>query len=152
VGLEVPLVRKSEPLVYGSVARRPEEERLHPFDFDGTTVSFGTGSFGAGFSPVQLNTVTIEVPGSATSTSGSPKNGGASSGPTFVTNEVPVSTGPTGGFGAGSGALNITSTTTGTIGSQLIAYNNIGYGSSVGEATSHVHPCPQQETEATVHY
>jgi hypothetical protein len=103
--------------------------------FDGTTTSSGTGGFGAGFSPVNFNAVTTEVPGSAIQTFGSPKKGKLSSGfsdPTFVTTVVPVSTGPTGGFGTGSGSLDIASTTTGT----LLGDDAVGTGSSTGTATN----------------
>jgi hypothetical protein len=107
--------------------------------FDGTTSSSGTGGFGAGFSPVQFNTVTTEIPGSAITIPGSPKKGGSSGGfspPTFITTVVPVSTGPTGGFGSGNGAIDITSTTTGTLMANEITDTSIGTGSSVGKATS----------------
>jgi hypothetical protein len=89
---------------------------LGTLKFDGTTTASGTGSFGAGFSPIQFNTVTTEIPGVAIVTLGSPKTGGnAISAPTFVTTVVPVSTGPTSGFGSGAGALSVVSTTTGTL-------------------------------------
>jgi hypothetical protein len=106
--------------------------------FDGNTASSGIGGFGAGFSPVQFNTVVTEIPGSAIpATSGSPKKGGTTGGgvspPTFVTTVVPVSTGPTGGFGSGSGALNVESTTTGTLKGGV---TTIGTGSSGGAATN----------------
>jgi hypothetical protein len=108
--------------------------------FDGTTTSSGTGDFGAGFSPVQFNTVVTEVPGSPIpETFGSPKKGGSSGGftpPTFVTTVIPVSTGPTGGFGSGSGALDIASTTTGTLIAETTTGLSTGTGSSGGEATS----------------
>jgi hypothetical protein len=43
--------------------------------FDGTTTATGTGGFGAGFSPVQFNSVTTEIPGAALPAQGrSPKN------------------------------------------------------------------------------
>jgi hypothetical protein len=106
--------------------------------FDGTTESSGMGSFGAGLSPVQFNTVVTEIPGTAIEgTSGSPKKGGTTGGvspPTFITTIVPVATGPTGGFGAGSGSFEIDSTTSG----MLIGDSDygIGVGSSGGEATN----------------
>jgi hypothetical protein len=112
---------------------------LGTLTFDGTTESSGAGSFGAGFSPVQFNTVVTEVPGTAIpGTSGSPKKGGSTGGgvspPTFITNVVPVSTGSTGGFGAGSGSLDIKSFTTGTLMND--DEMSIGIGSSGGEATN----------------
>jgi hypothetical protein len=107
--------------------------------FDGTTESSGMGSFGAGLSPVQFNTVVTEVPGTAIEgTSGSPKSGGSSGGgvspPTFITTVVPVATGPTGGFGAGSGSFEIDSTTSGMLYSD--SDYGIAVGSSGGEATN----------------
>jgi hypothetical protein len=104
--------------------------------FDGTTTSSGTGGFGAGFSPVNFNAVTTEVPGTAIMIVGSPKKGKISSGfsePTFVTDFFPVSTGPTAGFGFGMGALNILSTTTGTLSGDA---DTIGTGSNIGTGTS----------------
>jgi hypothetical protein len=108
--------------------------------FDGTSSSSGTGGFGAGISPVQFNTVITEVPGSPIpATFKSSKKGGSSGGgvspPTFITTIVPVSTGPTGGFGSGSGLLNIGSTTEGELisGDEL---TGVGVGASSGEATS----------------
>jgi hypothetical protein len=104
--------------------------------FDGTTTSSGTGGFGAGFSPVNFNAVTTEIPGTAIMVQGSPKKGGSFSGfsdPTFMTIYVPVSTGPTAGFGTGSGALNILSMTTGTLSGDM---NTAGTGMSTGAATN----------------
>ena len=88
---------------------------------------------------MQFSTVVTEVPGTAIpETAGSPKKGGSTGGgvtaPTFITTIVPVSTGPTGGFGAGSGSLDIASTTTGTL--MTTGLLAIGVGSSGGEATS----------------
>jgi hypothetical protein len=107
--------------------------------FDGTTEAIGMGSFGGGISPVQFNTVVTEVPGTAyEGTSGSPKSGGSTGGgispSTFVTTQVPVMTGPTGGFGAGSGSLDIKSFTTGA--SKNDDYYEIATGTSAGEATT----------------
>jgi hypothetical protein len=115
--------------------------------FDGTTTSSGNGGFGAGFSPVAFQTITTEIPGTAIAASASnnsPKGGGGNTGgggggvtpPTFITTVVPVSTGPTGGFGSGNGAIDIASTTTGTLTANAITETSIGTGSSVGEATS----------------
>jgi hypothetical protein len=111
---------------------------LGTLKFDGTTTASGTGSFGAGFSPIQFNTVTTEIPGVAIVTLGSPKTGGnAISAPTFVTTVVPVSTGPTSGFGSGAGALSVVSTTTGTLrGESGGPMFNEGTGSSGGAATN----------------
>jgi hypothetical protein len=111
---------------------------LGTLTFDGTTTSSGEGSFGAGLSPVQFNTVVTEVPGTAipeTSSKGGSTGGGVTPS-TFITTVVPVSTGPTGGFGAGSGALDIASTTTGTL--MTTGADNVasGVGSSGGEATN----------------
>jgi hypothetical protein len=64
------------------------------------------------------------------------KKGGSSSGfsdPTFTTTYVPVSTGPTAGFGVGSGALNILSMTTGTLAG---GSTTIGTGTNTGTGTS----------------
>jgi hypothetical protein len=110
---------------------------LGTLTFDGTTSSTGTGSFGAGFSPVQFNTVITEVPGSPipeTFAKGGSTGGGVSPS-TFVTTVVPVSTGPTGGFGSGSGSLDIASTTTGTLMNSTAA-GGVGVGTSGGEATN----------------
>jgi hypothetical protein len=109
-------------------------------EFEGTTTTSGNGGFGAGFSPVQFNTVVTEVPGTAIpATFGSPKKGGTTGGgfnpSTFVTTVTPVSTGPTGGFGFGSGGLDIASTTTGTIKDDNTAVA-IGTGSITGGGTS----------------
>jgi hypothetical protein len=113
---------------------------LGTLTFEGTTESSGAGGFGGGISPVQFSTVVTEVPGTAIpETAGSPKKGGSTGGgvtaPTFITTVVPVSTGPTGGFGTGSGTLDIASTTTGTLMAPtgLVA---VGVGTSGGEATS----------------
>jgi hypothetical protein len=105
--------------------------------FDGTTSASGAGAFGAGFSPVAFNTITTEIPGSAIEASGGSSKGGGSAGggvsdPTFITTVVPVSTGPTGGFGLGSGGLGILTSTTGT----LLGNTTVGAGSSVGAATT----------------
>jgi collagen type VII alpha len=107
--------------------------------FDGTTEAIGTGSFGGGISPVGFNTVVTEIPGEAyEGTSGSPKKGGSTGGgvspSTFVTTMVPVSTGPTGGFGAGTGNLEIESFADGA--SKSDEYTEIGVSSSLGEATT----------------
>jgi hypothetical protein len=78
---------------------------LGTLTFLGTTTSSGGGGFGAGFSPVQFNTVVTEVPGTpipftTTSFGGSKKGGtttttgGGVTPPTFTTTIVPVSTGP----------------------------------------------------------
>jgi hypothetical protein len=103
--------------------------------FDGTTTSSGTGGFGAGFSPVNFNAVTTEIPGTAIMIKGSPKKGVSSgfSDPTFVTSYIPVSTGDTGGFGTGMGALDVQSTTTGTLSGDA---NTIGTGSVIGTGTT----------------
>jgi hypothetical protein len=53
--------------------------------------------FGGGFSPVQFNTYTIKIPGVATM--GKSKGRPSLTLPTTTTVVVPVSTGPTGGFG-----------------------------------------------------
>jgi hypothetical protein len=107
--------------------------------FDGTLESSGQGSFGGGISPVQFNAVVREVPGEAyEGKSGSPKSGGSSGGgvspSTFVTTFVPVSTGPTGGFGAGSGSLDIDLTTQGNLMSS--PEEEIGTALFTGEATN----------------
>jgi hypothetical protein len=112
---------------------------LGTLTFDGTTSSSGNGSFGAGLSPVQFNTVITEVPGTPIpELFGGSKKGGSTGGgvtpPTFITTIVPVSTGPTGGFGTGSGGLNIASTTTGTLMGTMAM--QIGVGSSGGTATN----------------
>jgi hypothetical protein len=107
--------------------------------FDGTTTSSGGGGFGAGLSPVAFNTVTTQVPGAAFAIKKSSKKGGSSSGfapSTFTTVVTPFSTGPTGGFGTGSGALDIKSTTTGTLLGETAMMVTIGTGSSGGEATN----------------
>jgi hypothetical protein len=117
-------------------------------DFAGTTASSGGGSFGAGVSPVRFSTVVTEIPGAAIPATYSPNRGkgkgkggggyggysggGGFSPSTFVTTTIPYSTGPTGGFGAGNGALNIASTTTGM---QNVG-TGTGVGSSVGTATN----------------
>jgi hypothetical protein len=104
--------------------------------FGGTTTSSGMGGFGAGFSPVNFNEVTTEIPGTASMVQQGGKKGGFStviSDPTFTTTFNPVSTGPTGGFGTGSGALDITSMTTGTLAGGA---TTIGTGTNTGTATS----------------
>ena len=113
---------------------------LGTLTFAGTTSSSGNGSFGAGLSPVQFNTVVTEVPGTPIpELFGGSKKGGSSGGgvtpPTFITTIVPVSTGPTGGFGNGSGGLNIASTTTGTL-KEDTGLAGVGVGSSGGTATN----------------
>jgi hypothetical protein len=101
-------------------------------EFGGTTDANGAGSFGAGFSPVGFKAVTRTIPGTAIESQGSKKGGSTLSLPTTVTNFVPFSTGPTGGFGAGTGGININSGSTGT----LMGIATIGSGSSTGGATS----------------
>jgi hypothetical protein len=116
-------------------------------EFDGTTTSSGTGGFGAGFSPVNFYSVTTEVPGAACClyNQKSGKKGGTPTGfapSTFTTVVTPVSTGPTGGFGSGSGSSDISSTTEGALtdnvldGGGLPAPENDGDGFSGGKATN----------------
>jgi hypothetical protein len=107
-------------------------------EFEGTTTFSGAGAFGAGLSPIQFQSVVTGVPGSAIAAFGSSKRGSSSGGggcnpSTFVTTLVPVQTGPTGGFGAGSGLLDIASTTTGM---KMMGMFNGGAGSSVGTAAN----------------
>jgi hypothetical protein len=99
--------------------------------FAGTTDANGRGSFDAGFSPVQFNTVTTTIPGIPASGGSSKKDSsGGSTDPTFVTTVIPVSTGATGGTASGSGSFNINSGATG----KLSYYG--GTGSSTGKATN----------------
>jgi hypothetical protein len=72
--------------------------------FEGSLESSGEGSFGGGISPVRFNAL------------------------------GPYSTGPTGGFGAGSGSLDILGTTAGD--SQSTFEDVIGTGVFTGEATN----------------
>jgi hypothetical protein len=112
---------------------------LGTLTFAGTTSASGNGGFGGGLSPVQFNTVVTEVPGTPippTSSGGSKKGGSTGGGvtpPTFITTVVPMSTGPTGGFGFGNGLLSIGSTTGGTLMGNL---TQIGIGSSGGTANN----------------
>jgi hypothetical protein len=104
--------------------------------FDGTTESTGAGGFGAGLSPVQFNTVVTEVPGDPipeTFAKGDSTGGGVTPS-TVIATVVPVSTGPTGGFGTGSGSLEIDSYTTGYLNNAAAC--SLGAGSSGGEATN----------------
>jgi hypothetical protein len=108
--------------------------------FDGLTEASGAGTFGAGVSPVQFNTVTTTIPG-VYALSGGSKKGGTNmiSLPITVTNIVPVSTGPTGGFGTGNGVIDIISSSTGTLMHAMVAampMGAAGRGSSTGEATN----------------
>jgi hypothetical protein len=88
--------------------------------------------FGADLSPVQFNTTTTIVEGTAIP-GASGKNGAATfSKPTTTVTVTPVSTGPTGGFSFGLGSLDISSTSTGT----LMGANAEGAGSSVAPVTA----------------
>jgi hypothetical protein len=103
--------------------------------FNGNTTTSGIGGFGAGFSPVGFNTVITEVPGTTipeTFAKGGSTGGGVTP-PTFTTTITPFLTGPTGGFGTGSGSLQIDSTTTGTL---MGDATTVGTGSSDGAGTS----------------
>jgi hypothetical protein len=101
--------------------------------FTGTSYGDGAGGFGAGLSPVQFNTTTTIVGGTAIPGVSGKKNGAATfSEPTTTVTVTSVSTGPTGGFGFGLGSLDISSTSTGT----LMGANAEGVGSSVGSVTT----------------
>jgi hypothetical protein len=80
--------------------------------FDGTTAANGAGSFGGGFTPVGVNTVTA---------------------PDGTTSEQIFSQGATGGFAGGSGALSIAATTTGSL---MGGNTTIGAGLSGGTASN----------------
>jgi len=103
--------------------------------FAGTTTTNGAGSFGAGFSPVVFNTVITPGPLITTTSSGSSKKGGSSTttvlGPDIVT-VIPTSTGPTGGFGEGSGAINLLSNSQGTAILGVSTGSITGAGASTG--------------------
>jgi hypothetical protein len=97
--------------------------------FTGATSSTGTGGFGAGFSPVGFNTQTVTIPGVATS-GGGKKGKTTISAPTTMTTVTPYSTGPSGGFGSGSGELNISGMAAGT----MAAGTGYSTGTSTGTA------------------
>jgi hypothetical protein len=103
--------------------------------FDGSTTSSGRGGFGGGFSPV-VNTGSTSMSISGTPNSQGDVNGfrGSSSRtPTTFNPSSTTLTRSTGGFGNGSGALNIASKTGGTLNGDA---TTVGTGTSGGEATS----------------
>jgi len=97
-------------------------------DFTGTSKSFGSGTFGSGFSLPTFQSTTTTIPGVASGNSKKTTIGP----PTTSTIFTPVPGGPTGGFGGGLGTFDISSTAGGTTG-EMDAESG---GTSTGAATT----------------